>query len=491
LHYILALDQGTTSSRSILFDKEGQPLYTAQKEITQFYPRPGWVEHDPAEIWESQIETAKEVMEKAGITSKDIAAIGITNQRETTILWDKRNGKPVSNAIVWQCRRTAAYCDELKEKGLESKIREKTGLPVDAYFSATKIRWILEKVPKARTLAKEGNLLFGTVDTWLIWKLTNGQVHATDCSNASRTMLFDIHKCQWDVELLEALDIPFSILPEIRQSSGNFGSTNLFGAPILISGVAGDQQAALFGQACFHTGMAKNTYGTGCFLLMNTGERAVVSSHGLITTIAWRIGGKVTYALEGSIFVAGAAIQWLRDELGLITSAEQTQEICTSISDTNGVYLVPAFVGLGAPYWNSDAKGLLTGLTRGANRNHIVRAAVESMAYQTHDVLNAMLQDANLTLTELRADGGAAANDFLMQFQSDITGTRVLRPSSLETTALGAAYLAGLAVGYWPDIHDIQKNGNVSRIYEPSMKKEVIQEKTTAWKSAVSQALHQ
>ena len=491
MHYILALDQGTTSSRSILFDKEGQPLYTAQKEITQFYPRPGWVEHDPAEIWESQIETAKEVMEKAGITSKDIAAIGITNQRETTILWDKRNGKPVSNAIVWQCRRTAAYCDELKEKGLESKIREKTGLPVDAYFSATKIRWILEKVPKARTLAKEGNLLFGTVDTWLIWKLTNGQVHATDCSNASRTMLFDIHKCQWDVELLEALDIPFSILPEIRQSSGNFGSTNLFGAPILISGVAGDQQAALFGQACFHTGMAKNTYGTGCFLLMNTGERAVVSSHGLITTIAWRIGEKVTYALEGSIFVAGAAIQWLRDELGLITSAEQTQEICTSISDTNGVYLVPAFVGLGAPYWNSDAKGLLTGLTRGANRNHVVRAAVESMAYQTHDVLNAMLQDANLTLTELRADGGAAANDFLMQFQSDITGTRVLRPSSLETTALGAAYLAGLAVGYWPDIHDIQKNWNVSRIYEPSMKKEVIQEKTTAWKSAVSQALHQ
>ena len=441
MKYILALDQGTTSSRAILFDRSGQPLSIAQKEFRQYYPQPGWVEHDAAEIWQTQLETARAVLEKQGISAAEVAAIGITNQRETAVLWDKRSGRPVCPAIVWQCRRTAPYCDSLKEQGLENMFREKTGLPIDAYFSATKIRWVLQNVPEAAKLAESGNLLFGTVDTWLIWNLTGGQVHATDYSNASRTMLFNIHTLEWDAEVLELLGIPESILPEVRPSSGLFGHSlpALFGAAIPIAGAAGDQQAALFGQACFSPGAAKNTYGTGCFLLMNTGGEPVSSQNGLITTIAWGLDGRVTYALEGSVFVAGAAIQWLRDGLGLISSAAETEGLCRSVADNCGVYLVPAFVGLGAPYWDPYARDVLTGLTRGANRAHIVRAAVESMAYQTCDVLRAMEQDAGIPLAELRADGGAAANAFLLQFQADITGVPVLRPSTLETTALGAA----------------------------------------------------
>ncbi len=460
MKYILALDQGTTSSRAILFDRSGQPLSIAQKEFRQYYPQPGWVEHDAAEIWQTQLETARAVLEKQGISAAEVAAIGITNQRETAVLWDKRSGRPVCPAIVWQCRRTAPYCDSLKEQGLENMFREKTGLPIDAYFSATKIRWVLQNVPEAAKLAESGNLLFGTVDTWLIWNLTGGQVHATDYSNASRTMLFNIHTLEWDAEVLELLGIPESILPEVRPSSGLFGHSlpALFGAAIPIAGAAGDQQAALFGQACFSPGAAKNTYGTGCFLLMNTGGEPVSSQNGLITTIAWGLDGRITYALEGSVFVAGAAIQWLRDGLGLISSAAETEGLCRSVADNCGVYLVPAFVGLGAPYWDPYARGVLTGLTRGANRAHIVRAAVESMAYQTCDVLRAMEQDAGIPLAELRADGGAAANAFLLQFQADITGVPVLRPSTLETTALGAAYLAGLAVGYWSDFAEIRRN---------------------------------
>ena len=490
MKYILSLDQGTTSSRAILFDQSGQICSMAQKEFTQYYPQPGWVEHDATEIWETQLEVARAAIAKQGIGAEDIAAIGITNQRETAILWDKRNGKPIHHAIVWQCRRTAPYCDELREEGWTEKIREKTGLPLDAYFSATKIRWLLQNVPGARELAASGNLLFGTIDTWLIWNLTGGQVHATDYSNASRTMLLNIHSLQWDADLLELLEIPAGILPEIRPSSGIFGQTIplLFGAPIPIAGAAGDQQAALFGQACFSPGTVKNTYGTGGFLLMNTGDQPVFSKNGLVTTIAWGLGGKVTYALEGSVFVAGAAIQWLRDELGLISSAAETEGLCNQVADTCGVYLVPAFVGLGAPYWDPYAKGILTGLTRGANRCHIVRAAVESMAYQTGDVLRAMEQDAGIPLAELRVDGGAAANGFLLQFQSDITGVPVLRPSTLETTALGAAYLAGLAVGYWSDLTEIRRNWQVSAAFNPARSHEDAEEKLRGWHHAVAQA---
>ena len=490
MKYILALDQGTTSSRAILFNESGELLSTAQKEFKQYYPQPGWVEHDPVEIWETQLAVARQAMEKLGICAEDVAAIGITNQRETTILWDKRNGRPVHRAIVWQCRRTAPYCDQLQEQGWTEKIREKTGLLIDAYFSATKIRWILQNVPEAKELAEGGNLLFGTIDTWLIWNLTGGQVHATDYSNASRTMLFNIHTLEWDKELLELLEIPESILPEVRPSSGVFGNTLplLFGAAIPVAGVAGDQQAALFGQACFSPGTAKNTYGTGGFLLMNTGEEPVSSKNGLVTTIAWGLDGKITYALEGSIFVAGAAIQWLRDELKLISSAAETEGLCKEVSDTCGVYLVPAFVGLGAPYWDPYARGILTGLTRGANRNHIVRATVESMAYQTYDVLHAMEQDAGIPLAELRVDGGAAANSFLLQFQSDITGVPVLRPSTLETTALGAAYLAGLAVGYWDDLTEIRRNWQVSAAFNPELTQEAAKEKMAGWHHAVKQA---
>lgn len=490
MKYILALDQGTTSSRAILFDRSGQPLSIAQKEFRQYYPQPGWVEHDAAEIWQTQLETARAVLEKQGISAAEVAAIGITNQRETAVLWDKRSGRPVCPAVVWQCRRTAPYCDSLKGQGLENMFREKTGLPIDAYFSATKIRWVLQNVPEAAKLAESGNLLFGTVDTWLIWNLTGGQVHATDYSNASRTMLFNIHTLKWDAEILELLGIPESILPKVRPSSGLFGHSlpALFGAAIPIAGAAGDQQAALFGQACFSPGAAKNTYGTGCFLLMNTGEKPFFSRNGLITTIAWGLEGKVTYALEGSVFVAGAAIQWLRDELGLISSAAETEGLCRSVADNCGVYLVPAFVGLGAPYWDPYARGVLTGLTRGANRAHIVRAAVESMAYQTCDVLRAMEQDAGIPLAELRADGGAAANAFLLQFQADITGVPVLRPSTLETTALGAAYLAGLAVGYWSDFAEIRRNWQVAEAFSPVISKEEAAGLEAGWRHAVRQA---
>ncbi|MBQ3615855.1 MAG: glycerol kinase GlpK [Anaerotignum sp.] len=490
MKYILSLDQGTTSSRAILFNENGEMLSTAQKEFKQYYPHPGWVEHDPMEIWDTQLDVARQAIEKLGISADDIAAIGITNQRETTILWDKRNGKPVHNAIVWQCRRTAPCCDSLNEAGWTEKIREKTGLLIDAYFSATKIRWILQNVPEAKELADSGNLLFGTIDTWLIWNLTGGQVHATDYSNASRTMLFNIHTLEWDKEILDLLEIPENILPEVRPSSGIFGNTLplLFGAAIPVAGVAGDQQAALFGQACFSPGAAKNTYGTGGFLLMNTGDEPVSSKNGLVTTIAWGLDGKITYALEGSIFVAGAAIQWLRDELKLISSAAETEGLCKEVEDTCGVYMVPAFVGLGAPYWDPYARGILTGLTRGANRNHIVRATVESMAYQTYDVLHAMEQDAGIPLAELRVDGGAAANSFLLQFQSDITGVPVLRPSTLETTALGAAYLAGLAVGYWDSLTEIRRNWQVSAAFNPELTHEAAEEKMSGWHHAVKQA---
>ncbi len=490
MKYILSLDQGTTSSRAILFDQNGQMHSVSQKEFRQYYPQPGWVEHNAMEIWETQLEVAREAIAKQGISPEDIAAIGITNQRETSILWDKRNGKPVYHAIVWQCRRTAPYCNSLQEAGWTEKIRKKTGLLIDAYFSATKIRWILQNVPEARELADSGNLLFGTIDTWLIWNLTGGQVHATDYSNASRTMLFNIHTLEWDKELLELFEIPAGILPEVRPSSGIFGNTLplLFGAAIPIAGTAGDQQSALFGQACFSPGTAKNTYGTGGFLLMNTGDKPVSSKNGLVTTIAWGLDGKITYALEGSIFVAGAAIQWLRDELKLISSAEETETLCQEVEDTCGVYFVPAFVGLGAPYWDPYARGILTGLTRGANRCHIVRATVESMAYQTYDVLHAMEQDAGIPLAELRVDGGAAANTFLLQFQSDITGVPVLRPSVLETTALGAAYLAGLAVGYWKDLTEIRRNWQVSCAFSPEASHEDAGKKMAGWHHAVKQA---
>lgn len=491
MQYIMSLDQGTTSSRCILFDKKGAAVSTAQKEYRQIYPQPGWVEHDPMEIWQSQLEVAQKALEQKGVTAADIAAIGITNQRETTILWDKRTGKPIYNAIVWQCRRTAEDCEELAKKGYTDLFREKTGLLLDAYFSATKIRWVLNHVEGARKLAEEGNLLFGTVDTWLIWNLTGGQVHATDYSNASRTMLFNIHTLQWDTEILDILGIPASILPKVMPSSGVFGHTLPFhfGAPIPIAGAAGDQQSALFGQACFTPGSAKNTYGTGCFLLMHTGDAPVMSKNGLLTTIAWGLDGKVTYALEGSVFVAGAAIQWLRDELKLIGSAPETEELAMSVPDTCGVYLVPAFVGLGAPYWDPYARGILTGLTRGANKNHIARAALESMAYQTYDVLHAMEEDAGIPLAELRVDGGAAANNFLLQFQADITGVPVLRPKTLETTALGAAYLAGLGVGYWKDLSEIRRNWGVSHAYSPKASKEEAAEKLEGWQKAVRQTL--
>lgn len=491
MQYIMSLDQGTTSSRCILFDKFGHIAGVVQKEYRQIYPHAGWVEHDPMEIWQSQLSVAQEVLKQNGLTAADIAAIGITNQRETTILWDKRTGKPVYNAIVWQCRRTADYCDSLKERGLTELFQEKTGLLIDAYFSATKIRWILENVPEAKKMAEEGNLLFGTVDTWLIWNLTGGQVHATDYSNASRTMLFNIHTLEWDKEILDILDIPASILPKVMPSSGVFGETLPFhfGAPIPIAGAAGDQQAALFGQACFTPGSAKNTYGTGCFLLMHTGDKPVTSHRGLLTTIAWGLDGKVSYALEGSVFVAGAAIQWLRDELHIISSAPESESLALSVPDTCGVYLVPAFVGLGAPYWDPYARGTLTGLTRGANRNHIVRAALESMAYQTYDVLRVMEEDAGIPLAELRVDGGAAENNFLLQFQADITGVPVLRPKTLETTALGAAYLAGLAVGYWKDRSEIRRNWGVSHAYSPKMSKEEAGEKLDGWQKAIRQTL--
>jgi len=489
--YIMSLDQGTTSCRCILFNRAGEIVSVAQKEFKQYYPQPGWVEHDPMEIWSTQIGVAQEAMYKVRAGYRDIAAIGITNQRETTILWDKTTGRPVYNAIVWQCRRTAQESDRLKEAGHTEMIRQKTGLLIDAYFSATKIRWILDHVPEARQLAQEGNLLFGTIDTWLIWNLTGGKAHVTDYSNAARTMLFNINTLQWDEEILELLDIPAGILPKPVPSSGMLGMTDpsIFGGEILIGGAAGDQQSALFGQACFTPGSAKNTYGTGGFLLMNTGEKPVVSQNGLLTTVAWGVDGKVEYALEGSIFVAGAAIQWLRDEMKLIESAPASEQSARAVADTAGVYVVPAFVGIGAPYWNPYARGTIVGLSRGAGRDHIVRATLESLAYQTCDVLSAMEEDSGVSLSALKVDGGACANDFLMQFQADMIGVDVERPGCIETTALGAAYLAGLACGYWKNKEDIIKNWNVSKRFVPRMTQDERNEKRSGWNRAVRAAL--
>lgn len=489
--YIMAFDQGTTSSRAIIFDENGLIKGVTNREFTQIYPKPGWVEHDPMEIWGSQIGVAKEVLLKCGLTVNDIAAIGITNQRETTVVWDKNTGKPVYNAIVWQCRRTAPICDDLKARGLTEKIREKTGLVVDAYFSGTKVKWILDNVEGAREKAEKGELLFGNIDTWLIWNLTGGKVHVTDYSNASRTMLFNIHKLDWDDELLKELNIPRAMLPKAMPSSHIYGytTTEVFGGEIPIAGVAGDQQAALFGQACYTPGMAKNTYGTGCFMLMNTGEKAVESKSGLLTTIAWGADGKVEYALEGSIFIAGAVIQWLRDELRVLDNAAQSEELATKVEDNNGVYLVPAFVGLGAPYWDMYARGAILGLTRGAKREHIVRAALESICYQTRDVLEAMQKDSGITLKSLKVDGGAVANNFLMQFQSDILGVPVDRPKVIETTALGAAYLAGLAVGYWKDKNDISAKWQIDRTFKPQMDIDTRERLYKGWKKAVKRSM--
>lgn len=487
--YILALDQGTTSSRAILFNHSGGIVSSAHKEFRQFYPKPGWVEHDPREVWGSQLGVAQEALAKAGVSPNSIAAIGITNQRETTVVWDKVSGQPIHNAIVWQCRRTAELCDRIKaDKAMAMYIQENTGLVVDAYFSATKLKWILDTIPGARARAEKGELLFGTIDTWLLWNLSGGDAHVTDYSNASRTMLFNIHSLQWDAKILAFLGIPQAVLPEVRSSSEIYALTAgeyFGGAKIPIAGAAGDQQAALFGQACFTAGMAKNTYGTGCFMLMNTGEQPTPSRHGLLTTIAWGQGGRVEYALEGSIFVAGAAVQWLRDELGLIRQAAETEQIAASVADTNGVYVVPAFTGLGAPYWDMYARGAIFGLTRGANAAHIIRATLESIAYQTRDVLTAMEKDAGLRLAGLKADGGAANNDFLMQFQADILNVAVERPQVTETTALGAAYLAGLAVKYWASREDIAGNRDIEREFLPAMAPAKRKQLYQGWQKAV------
>lgn len=488
--YIMALDQGTTSSRAILFDHDGQIVATAQKEFTQFYPKAGWVEHDAMEIWGTQSGVMKEVIAKAGVDAEEIAAIGITNQRETTVVWNRETGKPIYHAIVWQCRRTAGFCDELKARGLEDYVRENTGLVVDAYFSGTKVNWILENVEGARELAEAGKLAFGTIDTWLIWNLTKGKVHVTDYSNASRTMLYNIRDLKWDEKMMKELAVPASVLPEVKQSSEVYGMTDpsVFGIEIPISGIAGDQQAALFGQACFEPGMAKNTYGTGCFMLMNTGEEIVPSKNGLLTTMAWGVDGKVEYALEGSIFIAGASIQWLRDELRLINDAKDSEYFATKVKDSNGVYVVPAFVGLGAPYWDMYARGTILGLTRGANRNHIIRATLESIAYQTRDVLEAMQEDSGIQLQALKVDGGAVANNFLMQFQSDILDVPVYRPVVAETTALGAAYLAGLAVKFWDSKDVIAKKWAIDKEFEPQMAESKRTEMYNGWKKAVGRA---
>ena len=489
--YIMALDQGTTSSRAIIFNDEGRIVKVAQNEFTQYYPNKGWVEHDPMEIWGTQSGVAREVLETAGIRPGEIAAIGITNQRETTIVWDKVTGRPIYNAIVWQCRRTADICDDLKRRGLEDYVRDNTGLVIDAYFSGTKIRWILDNVEGAREKAENGELLFGNVDTWLIWNLTRGKVHVTDYSNASRTMIYNIKELKWDERLLKELDIPASMLPEVKQSSEIYGVTDphtFGGAEIPIAGIAGDQQAALFGQACFEAGMAKNTYGTGCFMLMNTGEEMIPSKNGLITTIAWGVDGKVEYALEGSIFVAGAIVQWLRDELKLVSDASDSEYFATKVEDNNGVYIVPAFVGLGAPYWDMYARGTIVGLTRGSNRNHIIRASLESIAYQTRDVLEAMQEDSGIELQSLKVDGGAVANNFLMQFQSNILGVDVDRPEIIETTALGAAYLAGLAVGFWKDKQEISNKWKIETRFKSIMEEEEKEKLYRGWKKAVERS---
>ena len=485
--YIMALDAGTTSNRCILFNEKGEMCSVAQKEFTQYFPKPGWVEHDANEIWSSQLGVAVEAMAKLGIGADDIAAIGITNQRETTIVWDKNTGEPVYNSIVWQCRRTSEYCDSLKEKGLTDKFREKTGLIIDAYFSGTKLKWILDNVDGVRERAEKGELLFGTVETWLIWKLTKGKAHVTDYSNASRTLLFNIKDLTWDKEILEELNIPESMLPEPKPSSCVYGysDASFFGKEIPIAGAAGDQQAALFGQTCFNPGEAKNTYGTGCFMLMNTGETPVYSQNGLVTTIAWGLDGKVNYALEGSIFVAGASIQWLRDELRIIESAADSEYMAKKVKDTNGCYVVPAFTGLGAPYWDQYARGTIVGLSRGVNKYHIIRATLESIGYQVNDVLQAMKADSGIDLAALKVDGGASANDFLMQFQSDIINAPVKRPSCVETTAMGAAYLAGLAVGYWNSKEDVIKNWAIDKVFSPIMGEDERERKIKGWNKAV------
>lgn len=488
--YILALDQGTTSSRAILFNKEGKVVKQYNKEFKQIYPQPGWVEHDPEEIWQSQLEVAQKVIAMAGISPEEIAAIGITNQRETTVVWDKKTGKPVYNAIVWQCRRTAEACLRLKREGWDQKIRRKTGLVLDAYFSGTKVKWILKHLPEARAKADKGELLFGTIDTWLIWKLTGGKVHATDYSNASRTMMYNIHELKWDEEIIERFGVPQTMLPEVKPSSDHYGKTekSLLGVEIPITGVAGDQQAALFGQCCFTPGMTKNTYGTGCFMLMNTGEKAVQSQNGLLTTIAWGIDGKVYYALEGSIFIAGAVIQWLRDELDILEDAAQSEEYALKVKDTGGVYLIPAFVGLGAPHWDMYARGAIVGITRGTNKYHLTRAALESISYQTRDVVKAMLADARMELTGLRVDGGAVKNNFLMQFQADILQTTVDRPQVNETTALGAAYLAGLGGGVYENIQEIECAWQLDKTFTPLMSKEGAEALYRDWGRAVERA---
>ncbi|HDX9590621.1 TPA: glycerol kinase GlpK [Bacillus pseudomycoides] len=486
--FILSLDQGTTSSRAILFNKEGKIVHVAQKEFTQHFPKPGWVEHNPQEIWGSILAVIATCLSEAEVKPEQIASIGITNQRETTVVWEKETGKPVYNAIVWQSRQTAEICGELKEKGYSDMVREKTGLLIDAYFSGTKVKWILDNVEGAREKAERGELLFGTIDTWLVWKLSGGNVHVTDYSNASRTLMYNIHELKWDEELLDMLTVPASMLPEVRPSSEVYGHTvdyHFFGQNVPIAGVAGDQQAALFGQACFGEGMAKNTYGTGCFMLMNTGEKAVASEHGLLTTIAWGLNGKVEYALEGSIFVAGSAIQWLRDGLRMFQDASDSEAYATRVESTEGVYVVPAFVGLGTPYWDSEVRGAVFGLTRGTTKEHFVRATLESLAYQTKDVLCAMEADSGIELKTLRVDGGAVKNNFLMQFQGDILGVPVERPEVNETTALGAAYLAGLAVGYWKDQEEIAAQWNMDKSFAPAMEAGTSEELYAGWKKAI------
>lgn len=490
--YIIALDQGTTSSRAVLLDHDANIVGIAQREFTQIYPKTGWVEHDPMEIWATQSSTLNEVVAKTGITSDQIAAIGITNQRETTIVWNKNTGKPVYNAIVWQCRRTAEFCDQLKAKGYTDYIRNTTGLVVDPYFSGTKVKWILDNVEGAREQAEKGELLFGTVDTWLIWKLTQGRVHVTDYTNASRTMMFNIHSKQWDNKMLEILDIPRSMLPEVKNSSEIYGQTNIGGkggVRIPIAGIAGDQQAALYGHLCVNAGQAKNTYGTGCFMLMNTGDKAITSQNGLLTTICCNAKGEPAYALEGSVFIAGASIQWLRDELKIVHDSADTEYFAQKVPDCNGVYVVPAFTGLGAPYWDPYARGAIVGLSRGANRNHIVRATLESIAYQTKDVLEAMLSDSGEKLQSLRVDGGATANNFLMQFQADILNTQVERPTVKEVTALGAAYLAGLATGFWKDLEELRDKASIERTFLPDQNEAKQQRRYKGWKKAVKRAL--
>lgn len=489
--YIVALDQGTSSSRAIVFNRKGEAKAVCQKEFTQHFPQPGMVEHDPMEIWATEYAVMTEAVTSLGLGGADIAAIGITNQRETTIVWDAATGKPICNAIVWQDRRTSEYCDSLKEAGLTEMIRSKTGLIIDAYFSGTKIRWILENVPGARERAERGELRFGTVDSWLVWNLTGGHEHVTDVSNASRTMLFNIHTLQWDAELLDILGVPLSMMPQVKSSSEVYGRTSLLGEDVPVSGIAGDQQAALFGQMCTEQGAVKNTYGTGCFLLMNTGEKPIVSKNNLLTTIAWKLDGKVTYALEGSIFVAGSVVQWLRDGLGIIRSSSEVEALAASVPDAGGVYMVPALTGLGAPYWDQYAKGSIHGITRGTTAAHIARAALEGIAFQTMDIVSAMEKDAGVPLGELKVDGGASRNNLLMQFQSDVLGTKVVRPLVTETTALGSAYLAGLAVGFWKSIDEVKRQWQAERIFTPTMAPDLVALAKKGWADAVDRTLTQ